>query len=595
MKPRRIGVYAGVLVAVASCEAIVGADFDAKTVHDPDTTSIGGGAGEGGEAVTGGGGAGGTPLLENGSPCTTATECASGECVDDVCCDVPCDEECQGCALAGQEGVCTPLPALSACPLTPDGVCDGAAYCATGAHRYSASVGDTGDDEARGCAFRADGQFWVGGNYSDTLDLGGSSPLVTQIVSRRVFLARFDATGALAYQTAIGDDLPPANEYSLSDLAVGPDGSIALVGTFDGEISACTPSLASPAGAAGVFVMKLDDSGNCVWGHTYEAAQICEPDSTPCPWALRVAIADGGDVAVAGGFFDWIDLGDGQQSGNAMLAHTFVAHHGGDGALVSTLVNTATDAWSVPAAVGFSGSRIVVGGTFAASGASNGTISFGGSGMTVNDQEDVFVAGIDGASVWEKAFGGGFRDHSETMAVGPAGEVVVAASFIGEINFGLAPVTNGNPQPGLQLDLALGKISATDGGAIWGAVGFSPFETFVTSPIHARAGIDAVSNVVVAGRLDGADVEFGGHVVPDEPNNNFLVKLNADAQVLWANAFGIVDPPEAEPWPWRVMRVTGGPRGEVGLCGFTANQIDLGGGTLAAAGARDAVYAVFEP
>ena len=53
-----------------------------------------------------------TPTREPlGSQCTSPTECASGFCVDAVCCNSACDRPDFACNLSGSEGMCHPLPA----------------------------------------------------------------------------------------------------------------------------------------------------------------------------------------------------------------------------------------------------------------------------------------------------------------------------------------------------------------------------------------------------------------------------------------------------------------------------------------------------
>ncbi len=96
--------------------------------------SAGAGAGAGGSAGSG----------APGSACTDATQCASGECVDLVCCDVPCAGQCEACDVAGSEGTCAavvgpPHGARAACDVQDGGdacsaaACDGVerASCAT--------------------------------------------------------------------------------------------------------------------------------------------------------------------------------------------------------------------------------------------------------------------------------------------------------------------------------------------------------------------------------------------------------------------------------------------------------------------------------
>lgn len=46
------------------------------------------------------------PLLGPGAPCSRDRQCASGLCVDGVCCTSRCAEDCRACNLPGQEGLC---------------------------------------------------------------------------------------------------------------------------------------------------------------------------------------------------------------------------------------------------------------------------------------------------------------------------------------------------------------------------------------------------------------------------------------------------------------------------------------------------------
>jgi hypothetical protein len=71
----------------------------------------------------------------DGSPCTIGDECMSGNCVDMVCCDAPCDAGCFGCTMVetslpdGQCGASLPGTADAACVPPAVGVCDGQGMC----------------------------------------------------------------------------------------------------------------------------------------------------------------------------------------------------------------------------------------------------------------------------------------------------------------------------------------------------------------------------------------------------------------------------------------------------------------------------------
>jgi hypothetical protein len=78
---------------------------------------------------------------ELGETCTCTEECASGFCIDGVCCDSPCEHGCMICDIPGLLGACSPVPAggrpvvdgtcmaepVSSCGL--DGTCDGRGNC----------------------------------------------------------------------------------------------------------------------------------------------------------------------------------------------------------------------------------------------------------------------------------------------------------------------------------------------------------------------------------------------------------------------------------------------------------------------------------
>jgi type VI secretion system secreted protein VgrG len=65
----------------------------------------------------------GACLLTNGQTCATASQCASGLCVDGVCCNSPCTDSCHACSAAlrgGTDGVCANATDHS---IDPRGIC----------------------------------------------------------------------------------------------------------------------------------------------------------------------------------------------------------------------------------------------------------------------------------------------------------------------------------------------------------------------------------------------------------------------------------------------------------------------------------------
>ena len=86
-----------------------------------------------------------------GAVCTTAAECATGNCEQGVCCDKACPGPCTACNLAGTAGVCSNVPAgqdpLNQCTdqgapsCGNDGACNGAGACRNYASGTSCAAG----------------------------------------------------------------------------------------------------------------------------------------------------------------------------------------------------------------------------------------------------------------------------------------------------------------------------------------------------------------------------------------------------------------------------------------------------------------------
>ena len=66
----------------------------------------------------------------NGQSCSLDTECATGRCVDGVCCNTACSGTCEKCNLAGLNGICSAVPdGQDIDNECPGGVCNGARAC----------------------------------------------------------------------------------------------------------------------------------------------------------------------------------------------------------------------------------------------------------------------------------------------------------------------------------------------------------------------------------------------------------------------------------------------------------------------------------
>ena len=103
----------------------------------------------------------GTCVRKNGQSCNGATDCASRQCVDGVCCETACDDACYACNLPGKEGRCAPLARVE----DPSAAlaCTGSRYCDVGSDGAPACFPKLADGVA--CTFAVQCDSGVCGTY----------------------------------------------------------------------------------------------------------------------------------------------------------------------------------------------------------------------------------------------------------------------------------------------------------------------------------------------------------------------------------------------------------------------------------------------
>lgn len=144
-------VYLGLACVTSACAELLGLNEEpptvAQCVSSVDCPGVDDACGtrtcEGGTCGTAFAGAGkpcngtgscdghGTCKLGNGSPCSLAEQCFSGNCVDGVCCNEVCSEPCRACSGLGEgnNGICKPVPNGGADAECVRGVCNEQAVC----------------------------------------------------------------------------------------------------------------------------------------------------------------------------------------------------------------------------------------------------------------------------------------------------------------------------------------------------------------------------------------------------------------------------------------------------------------------------------
>lgn len=224
------------------------------------------------------------PTLANGTACTAGNQCASGECVDGVCCNGACRGACEACAnaLTGViDGTCSPVTAAtdpdddcsasSATSCGTTGLCDGAGTCslwASGTECGAASCAGgiaTAADACDGAGVCVDHGLTACAPYT----CSGTACRTTCTAPSDCAAGNYCEGGACVPLRTLG-------QVCASSASCGSgfcvDG-VCCNGACSGTCSACTAALkgAGSDGTCGNIAAGTDPSNEC----TTQAASTC--------------------------------------------------------------------------------------------------------------------------------------------------------------------------------------------------------------------------------------------------------------------------------------------------------------------------------
>ncbi len=206
-----------------------------------------------------------------------------------------------------------------------------------------------------------------------------------------------------------------------------------------------------------------------------------------------------------------------------------------------------------------------------------GTVNLGGSDLVSAGATDVFVAKFDaaGSHVWSARFGDSNTQTASAIAVGPAGEAVVAGYFRGAVDFGGGALTSAGAN-----DIFVAEFSG-GGSHTWSR----RFGASSSDYAHGVA-VDAAGNVALTGSFIGV-VDFGGGNLTSDGDDAFLAMFTPAGVHRWSAHYGDADYQSS-------LAVAIGPSGGPVIGGEFGGTVDFGGGALTSAGGHDAFIACFD-
>lgn len=305
-----------------------------------------------------------------------------------------------------------------------------------------------GDPEQWGTAVTADnaGNIYWGGDFDNTTDLnpGPGVADVTALGFSDAFLIKLAPDGSYLWHKVWGS----SSDDSIDDIEIDGAGNIIVSGYFAGSFD-LDPGLSSVfapvVGSFDIFFVKLDGSGNFIWGHTFGSDQ---PD-----FQCEIALNDMDEIYLCGYFESITDFDPstvGTSFGTSLGANdVYVSKFDPDGNFMwHKTTGGLNDDFGWDIEIDSYGNPIIVG-------SFEGTVDFD---PAIASVYNVTSAGIydgfvwklteDGNLNWIKVVKGGGVESIEDMFLDANDHIYLSGRFYGSPDFDPGPGTATTPSYG---------------------------------------------------------------------------------------------------------------------------------------------------
>jgi hypothetical protein len=419
---------------------------------------------------------------------TTFSECG-GEVVPQAeNCLTPADEACNGDVAAD-------------CPSLGDGW-----FNVYGATQIPEAITDV--------ATTPEGDIVIVGRFGGTLDFGAGKMASTG--SYDIFVAKLDPLGKALWSKRFGD----ASSQGANAVAVDSMGAIYVGGSVSGSVN-FGDGVRNSAGSTDAFLAKFDADGNIIWSKLFG-------DTAPQQFD-QLAVTKANQVVAAGSFQGTPNFG-----GSVLMAlgktDVVVAKYDGSG------FHAASRRFGGMGTEDISGLALGPADEVYITGAYDSTMDFNAPSLTSKGLNDVYVAKLAPNNLvpaWAKSWGDASNQAGYDVAVAPNGDLYLAGSFEGAIDFGLmAPLQS--PDAAARV-LYAARITAAGDKVLWA----KPFGDATALVSAARLVVDSVPDVLVMAASASGSIDFGGGLLTGVENDDpFLAKLKgADGSHVSSRVF----------------------------------------------------------
>ena len=296
---------------------------------------------------------------------------------------------------------------------------------------WSKSFGGTGDDRCFSIDIDASGNVYTSGDFEGTVDFnpGAGTYNLTSAGHHDIFVQKMDASGNFLWAKSFGG----SSIVYTGSMSLDASGNIYTTGCFkntaDFNPGAGTYNLTA-VGIFGVFVQKMDASGDFLWAKSF--------GGTGFDRGYSIDIDASGNVYTTGFFNGTVDFDPGAGTYN------LTAGSSGSDTFVQKMDASGNFLWAKSFEGTSSGSQgnsisIEASGNVYTTGRFGGTVDFnpgvGTYNLTSAGSNDAFVQKMDasGNFLWAKSFGGSSSGNS--ISIDASENIYTTGSFRGTVDF----------------------------------------------------------------------------------------------------------------------------------------------------------------
>jgi hypothetical protein len=423
---------------------------------------------------------------------------------------------------------------------------------------WARKAGGTNSEGAQVLAIDNSGNVLVTGSFSSfSFAVGDFTLTNTSAPNSDVFLAKYDPAGNVIWARRAGGS---GNDDGLA-IAVDDSDNIYLSGDFDSTNFTIGSLSLSNSGGYDAFIVKLDSSGNPLWGKQ-GGGSLAEFGYTLAVDRVGQNVYLAGTFASSNASFDGHTLTNLSTVSNA--GDIFIAKYDSAGNVLWTRRAGGND-YDIPfgAAADGSGNLVVAGYYFSTNlSFDNLVLTNASSGVR---HGDAFIAKYDpsGNVLWAKRAGGNDEDRVEDLTADSSGNAYVVGYFSSSnATFGSIILTNTTPgyarvftakYDGAGTVLWARQLDATNGGTthrialdsfgdIYLAGTFSGIATFGTNRLTSAgplniyiAKCDPNGLSVWGKRAGGSSIDYGSGVGVDNSGNLYVAGNFSSVDASWDN------------------------------------------------------------